>query len=342
MSKVSLPIVTNSAMATYRRCQREYRYAYVEGYRSTAETRALRFGTAWHVGLEVLFKGGELVDAQAAACAAIDDAYDGATLRALLSGYVARWGDEYMDSVVAVESEFRSPLVNPETGAASRTFQLGGKIDVLLRDGLIEHKTASRDIGFGSTYWHRLSMDGQVSTYFAGARALGVEPQRCIYDVVKKPGLRPSQVALVDADGVKIVHDANGARVRTKDGKKWRQTGDTEAGYILQTRVETVEEYEVRLLEDIAASPDRYYQRGEVVRLESEEREHALDVWLLTQNMKDTTRLGIAPRNTDACERYNSLCSYFGVCSGEASLEDTSRFVRLENVHAELSAEFAQ
>lgn len=339
--KRSLPIVTNSAMATYRRCQREYFHAYVQGYRSIADVDALRFGTAWHLGLEVLWKGGELGEAIDAACSAVESPYEGAKLRALLGGYVARWGDEYMDQVVAVESEFRSPLINPETGAPSRTFQLGGKIDVLLRDGLIEHKSSARDIGFGSTYWHRLSMDGQVSTYFAGARTLGVEPRKCIYDVVKKPGIRPSQVAYVDDDGVKIVHDANGARVRTKDGKKWRQTGDAELGYVLQSRIETPEEYEARLTEDIASNPDRYYQRGEVVRLETEEREHALDVWLLTQSMRETTRLGIAPKNTDACERYNSLCFLFPVCSGEASLEDQTRYQRLENVHAELSADFA-
>lgn len=208
-------------------------------------------------------------------------------------------------------------------------------------EGLITHNTTSEDIGFGSIYWRVLTMNSQVSTYYAGAKSLGHQIDGCIYDVVKKPSIRPSQVAYVDDDGVKIVHDADGNRVRTKDGKKWRQTGDTELGYVLQTRIETPEEYETRLTEDIAANPDKYYQRGEVVRLEAEEREAALDVWQITRAMREDELAGRHPRNADACKRYSSLCPYFAVCCGEATLEDASRYVRLENVHAELSADFA-
>jgi hypothetical protein len=190
----------------------------------------------------------------------------------------------------------------------------------------------------GSVYLQTLTMNSQVSTYYAGAKALGHDVQGCIYDVVKKPAIRPSQIPITDEQGTKIVLDANGARVRTKDGKKWRETGSTADGYVLQTRLETPDEYEARLIEDVAADPDRYYQRGEVVRLEAEEREHALDVWQLTQTMREADRLGAYPRNSDACRRFGRLCSYWEVCIGVASLEDASRFVRLENVHAELSA----
>jgi hypothetical protein len=46
--------------------------------------------------------------------------------RVLMRGYDARWSGE-VHTVVGVERQFRAPLVNPETGAASRTFELGGK-----------------------------------------------------------------------------------------------------------------------------------------------------------------------------------------------------------------------
>jgi hypothetical protein len=70
-------------------------------------------------------------------------------------------------------------LINPATGRASQTRQLGGKLDVLVRDQdsralIIEHKTSSEDLGPGSDYWRRLRMDPQISTYFVGARALGI------------------------------------------------------------------------------------------------------------------------------------------------------------------------
>ena len=42
------------------------------------------------------------------------------------------------------------------------------------------------------------------------------------------------------------------------------------------------------------------------------------------------------PRNPDACQRFGSLCCFYGVCCGEASLDDPSLFKRLTWVHPEL------
>lgn len=341
----SLTVVTNSAMSCYRRCPREYMYSYVLGYRSRIEQEALRIGTLIHQGLELWWKGADMADVLAVADKAAD-AYEAAKVRVMLRGYDARWSGERDSYVVrAVEAEFRAPLVNPGSGAPSRTFELGGKIDVLLDRGIVEHKTSSADLGLGSVYWQKLALNSQVSTYFAGARALGVEPERCIYDVLRKPGQRPSLVPITDEAGFKVVLDEQGERVYcktpSKGGPKPRETGDTKLGYVLQTRPETPEEYEERLTADVAADPDRHYQRGEVVRLEKEERDHAEDVWLLTQSMREAERANAFARNTDACERYHGMCSYWPVCSGEASIDDPSRYEKVENVHQELSAAVA-
>ena len=51
----------------------------------------------------------------------------------MLAGYDARWGShQYV--VLGVEQEFRAPLINPDTGHASRTWTLGGKLDVRVRE----------------------------------------------------------------------------------------------------------------------------------------------------------------------------------------------------------------
>lgn len=336
MSK-HLTVVTNSQLTCFRRCQREHDIMYRQGYRSVDDAEALRFGDLWHRGLEALFRGQGLDRAIAVATEGAADAYEAAKLRVLLTGYDARWDvAELGDQVVGVEETFVAPLVNPESGRSSNTFVLGGKLDVRMRQSFMEHKTTSDDIGMGSLYWRTLVLDSQVSTYYAGARQLGTEPQRCVYDVVKKPGIRPKQVPLVDVDGVKIVHDANGERVRTKDNKKWRETGDTASGYVLQTRDETPAEYEERLLADVVANPDAYYQRGEVVRLEAELREAQQDAWDTVRQMREAELAGRAPRNANACRRYGSVCSFFDVCSGTAQLTDTSRFGKVDNVHPEL------
>lgn len=333
-----LRTLTNSEMTVRRRCAREHHLSFELGYRPLEDAEALRIGTMLHAGLEMWWMGAELHRVLSEAVLGAVDEYEAAKVRVMLRGYDARWHGQHDPSdVVTVEREFRAPLVNPVTGAASRTFELGGKFDVLLGSSFVEHKSSSEEIGLGSAYWKRLQMDTQISTYYAGAKALGHEVTSCLYDVVRKPALRPSQVPVKDEDGVKIVLDGAGQRVRTKDGKKWRETGDTAQGYVLQTRLETPAEYEERLTEEIASNPDKYYQRGEVVRLESEEREAALDAWQLAREIREAELANAHPRNPNACLRYGRECGYFPVCCGVASLDDPTLYAKVASVHPELS-----
>lgn len=315
-----LRVITNSEMRTRRRCAREHHIAYDLGYRAIEDVEALRFGTLIHTGLELLWLGKGIDFALEAAVHGAVDEYETAKVRVMLRGYDARWGNEHHDEVVGVEQEFRAPLVNPKTGAASRTYELAGKLDVLLHRRFVEHKTTSSDIGMGSVYWRALTLDSQVSTYYAGARALGHEVDGCLYDVIRKPALRPLKATPVES------------RKYTKDGRLYAAQRESD---------ETPAEYELRLAEEVCANPDKYYQRGEVVRLEAEEREAQLDAWQLTRAMREDELAGRHPRNADACQRYGRVCPFFDFCCGTARLEDTSRFERVDNVHPELSAEAA-
>jgi hypothetical protein len=347
MSKTHLRVVTNSERTTARRCMREHHLAYDLGYRPIEDKEALRFGSMMHAGLEPRWLGVDIEQAIEIACAKAVDEFEAARTRVLLRGYHLRWADDDLSQVVGVEVEFRAPLINPETGAASRTWQLGGKIDVLFRNSFMEHKTTSKEIGVGSVYWRKLTLDPQVSSYYAGGKSLGYDIQECTYDVIRKIALRPSQVPLVDDSGYKIVLDANGERVYCKVerkgvGPKPRETGDAKLGYVLQTRPETVEEYEARITEEVASNPDKYFQRGTVVRLEKEEHEAMQDTWQLTRAMREAEVSGSFPRNPDACERFGSLCPFFAVCTGTASLDDASLYERVDNVHQELTFEAAQ
>jgi len=351
---MSTPTITNSQMRCFRRCPREHYYTYTLGYRGLREAAALRFGSLVHLGLEAYFRalktGMAPDDALAAALAALDaspdaDAYERARAVVALQGYHAMWAGEPLE-VIDVEAEFRAALVNPETGAASRTFQLGGKLDVLVRDRrddrvkLMEHKTTSEEIGAGSDYWKRLKIDPQVSTYFAGGAALGHTITECIYDVLGKPALRPGTVPLLDDAGLRIVLNADGVRVRTQKGA-WRQTGSTEDGYVVQTRAETAEEFRDRLVAHVAENPQRYYQRGTVVRLEQEMLDAAHDAWAIARQIREAELASRWPRNPDACVRWGRTCGFFDVCTGAASLDDPLQFRRVEHVHQELTPDAA-
>lgn len=251
---------------------------------------------------------------------ATTDPFDLARAQAMIVGYDARWGGEQYE-VIAVEAEFRAPLVNPESGAPSRTWTLGGKLDVLVRDPagrtlIVEHKTASGDVGPGSDYLKRLRLDGQVSVYYAGATALGHTVDGCLYDVLVKPGQRPLKATPPES------------RKYTKDGRLYAAQRD---------RDETPDEYRARVMAAVAEDPNAYFLRADVVRLEDEMREAMADVWDLGRALRENELAGRFPRNPDACVRYGRTCEFFGVCTGEASLDDTSLFRRVEAIHPELS-----
>jgi hypothetical protein len=345
-----MDILSNTRLKTARRCLRLHKLRFEDGWAPVVEAEALRFGTLIHLALAMwwasfasLLASERLAATLAALQGAEADPYDRAKASAMMIGYDTRWSDQAL-MPVAVEMEFRSKLINPETGHASRTWEEGGKLDAIARDVagnrmlVVEHKTSSEDISPGADYWRRLHMDSQVSFYFDGCDALGIPVDGCLYDVLEKPALRPAGVPILDGTGQRIVLDASGQRVKTAKGT-WRQTSSTADGYTLQTRPETPEEFQARCLEAISSDPAAYYQRGEVARLEADRAEARADVWQVAQALQMARRTGQWPRNPDACIFRGGTCAFWEVCSGQASLEDQTKYRRLENVNPELAAQ---
>jgi hypothetical protein len=166
---------------------------------------------------------------------------------------------------------------------------------------VMEHKTSSEDVGPGSVYWRKLTLDAQISIYYAGARSLGHEPDGVLYDVLRKPALRPLE--------------ANSKRKEPESPAAYRD----------------------RCVTDIAERPDHYYQRGVVVRLEDEEVDAAYDAWQTAEQVRASRNANRWPRNPDACTQYSRMCDYWEVCSGGASIDDPLLFERdTENPHREL------
>lgn len=350
MSNPTLRLMTSSRARSARACRRRHHLQYVLGYRPRVDAEALRFGTLLHLGLEAWWKAKQagqpveewLAAAQRALAERQVEEIELAKLQVLLTGYHLRWADEPYE-VIAVEQTFQGPLVNPATGRASQVWQLAGKLDVLVRDPrdgrtlIVEHKSSSEDVSPGSDYWRRLRMDGQVSVYFEGARFLGHTADACLYDVVGKLAHRPSAVPVLDEHGNKVVLDAKGERVKTAQGK-WRQTGDAAQGYVLQTRTETAEEFQGRIAAIVAESPEKYFARGDVHRLEADMADALTDVWQLAQSLREEELAGRAPRNPDACMQPGRTCPFLAVCAGEANIENAELYERIADVHPELAA----
>lgn len=318
--------LTSSRMKVARACLRLHKYEYIERYRPAREADDLRFGTLFHAGQEAWWNAWQRPadERLALALAAVSteaDPFDRVRAEELLAGYHARWLEEPYE-VLGVEIEFSTALRNPTTGQPSRIWVLGGKIDVVVRDLrtgdklTVEHKTSSEDISPGSEYWRRLKLDGQVSTYHEGARALGHEVAGCLYDVAWKPAIRP-------------------LKATPRDNRKYKRDGSLYANQ--RDADETPENFRLRLAEDVAAAPTKYFARGMVVRLESELREAAFDAWQLAKQLREAELAERAPRNPDACSRYGRTCAFLPVCCGEASLEDPALYRRSASATPELA-----
>ncbi len=321
-------LLTASRLKDARTCARLHHLKYTLRYRAAHAAEALRDGALLHGALEAWFLEPAPERKLAAALTVLDTAraagfepFAAARLEAMLTGYDARWRDEPIE-VLAIEAEFCAPLVNPETGRPSQTWQLAGKVDGLVRlpDGrvmLLEHKSSSEDVSPGSDYWRRLRLDSQVSIYYDGARALGHEVAGCVYDVLKKPAVRPQ-------------------RATPPEARKFTRAGELYKGQRLDD--ETPAEYGARCLDVIAADPNGHYQRGEVVRFADELDDARYDVWQTAVQLREADRAGRHPRNPDACVRYGRTCEFWRACTGEASLDDPTLFQRLDFVHPELTA----
>ena len=204
-----MQLLTASRMTSLLTCPRQHYWRYEVGLQATADGAALRFGSAWHRAMEARWRGAEFDVALAAAIpAGCDlDETQAATLSGLLAGYWAMhpFGDCNVRELHP-EIEFCLPL------AGSRTFQCAGKIDGLgvLHDGrlvLIEHKTTSDDLAPDSDYWLRLRANGQIMQYVLAARALGWQIEIILYDVTRKPAIRPKQGETPEAFGERLAAD---------------------------------------------------------------------------------------------------------------------------------------
>jgi hypothetical protein len=336
LGRVGLRIVSDSELRTLRACMRRHKYAYVMRRRPLSKSDALAFGTLWHEVLEAWWKcmHGAAEIRMATAVHVLRgredvDPYTMVLLEELLLAYTARWMDSTLrpaslpDGSPAVEVQFVMHLTNPDTGRNSQTFMRGGKVDVVAVDDatgeevIVEHKTTASDIEEGSPYLRKVrALDTQVSTYMSGARALGFKPTKCVYDVVRKPALRPLKATPVES-------------------RKYTQKGFLYANQ--RENDESPEEYRLRIRAEIEEKPDRYLARVDIVRLEEEEREHAADVWNWTQILHDAERTGRFPKNPDACGQFGTPCPYLVVCEGMADINDNSLYRTAETEHEELA-----
>jgi hypothetical protein len=253
----------------------------------------------------------------------------------LLYGYDARWHDAgYIPELV--EGVLSANLCNPAGNGKSRTFDIGGKLDVVAnyngRRVLIDHKTTTQDISDPSApYWRQLVVEGQVNHYMLLQWMHGEKCDDAVWDVVRKPAIAPKKLS-----------KAERAAVTAYGGKYFGEpVSQASKDALLKDERETLELYENRLRHDCTYErPNWYFARRSFPRLDKEILDYAHEIWQHSQDIlytressRNTGRL--PPRNSGACMLYGTPCKFLGICSDHDTAE-SDRWQRKQNVHPEL------
>lgn len=359
-------LLTHTSMSTFAQCRRKYQLRYILGLVPDREPGYFRFGGAYHLAHEVLGKTGSLERAVEAVRERYNDlppwarnnteaqaelAVECETVVRLFCGWHWRWAsDEYLSAnpeervdVLQAEESFALPILNPETGGTAKAHRRAGKRDQLIsyqsRTLLREFKTTGDDIAPESDYWRHLRIDAQISNYFLSYETEGVQLDGVLYDVVRKPSIRPKQIPTLDGDGKKIVVDKQtGERLKNKDGKSWKQSVSDSSTQELLSRTETPSEYGDRLTQDIGERPDWYFARREAPRLASDIEEFKADLWMKHVAIMHAKRMGHFPRESRSCFAMGK-CPYFDLCANNWIPEGSDMpegFVLTDDYHPEL------
>jgi hypothetical protein len=168
---------TTSMVKCFKQCRKKYQFEYIEQIKPIQTPAALKRGTLYHLGLEMLLAGAKLEDIKAALIQremANSEEYGlefdpiPAGLAYLMVEAFYRESGYTSWKIHAIEKKFEV-----STGYAKR---LVGKIDALVeKDGnyfLIEHKSTTRWDGDGAEYLHNLLWDEQPTNYLYAIRRM--------------------------------------------------------------------------------------------------------------------------------------------------------------------------
>jgi hypothetical protein len=305
--EVSLQKLTCSRMRSFKTCRKADHYRYQIGLRPIEDGFALRYGQAAHGAVEILENEGIESAVEFCLSASLRTDYDLQQLAAQIRAYYWRWclypqpNDPVVEQLIETEQSFCLPLVNPATGAASRTFERAGKKDakIVLRGfGTTFRETKTTGDSLDDRYWRLLLIDPQVSYYFAAAQDSGDNTDAVLYDVIRKPAMKPLKATPVDK------------RKYTKDGKLYANLREVD---------ETPHEWGERLLADMIERPDFYLQRRIIPRLEQSIDEFRNEVWDIAKDILQAQNLDRWYRNPS--HQNCDFCPYFDFCTGLQQLD---------------------
>lgn len=192
-------IWTSSSLKLFRLCKRKFFWKYIARISPAYRDVNLMVGSAFHEAMEHLYTSPkewssdipvgirDELEQERVENADFYDADEFAKLETGMEAFVGMangYADHYMDEALALEGH----SVEQEFLLDMGDFDLSGSIDLLMDDGIMEHKTVSK---LSEPYIRRLPMDTQIRCYLYGAQNyFDVDARRVTYNVVRKAGLK--------------------------------------------------------------------------------------------------------------------------------------------------------
>jgi hypothetical protein len=290
----SAPMVSTYTMwSLFRNCRKAVEWRYLEQLVPVTRDRNLHFGSIIHECLQTWHERRDLDDVVALINRLCPNRQQDENQRrdwhlaiAMMRAYAERYAAEEFE-IVALEKAFEGPIVNPATGAASRSFVLAGKVDGIVRIGgeyfVLEHKTAAQIDG---DYLEKLWTDFQITIYsYYIEQTMGIPITGILYNVLVKAKLQQGRGETEDE------YQTRRAELLAKS-----KTGKTTAKRKLP---ESDAEFQQRLAEKYA-DPEMFHR--ETLYL-SRDRFDILrsELWELTQAFLDARRRSVFYQNTGIC-----------------------------------------
>jgi hypothetical protein len=321
-------VTTYSFWNTFRNCRKACEWRYLKELVPISRDHALSFGTLIHTCLEI-WHGGSGLDGvldfidRSLPNRAQDESQksDWHLARAMMTGYTAHYPIEEFE-VIALEKTFAGRIVNPATGACSRSLTIAGKVDGIVRRGrehyILEHKTASQ---VDADYLERLWTDLQITMYAHHIeQTLGIRIAGVIYNVLVKAKLQQGK------GETEAEFESRRAELLAKS-----KTGKSSATRKLP---EPDEAFQERLLAKYA-EPGMFY-REELYISRDQFDAMKSDVWEFSQQFLDSRRRGAFCRNTSYCFANHRTCAYFALCRSGESENVIANFYERKPPHEEL------
>jgi hypothetical protein len=323
-------LTTYSFWNAFRNCRKACEWRYLRELVPISRDQALSFGTLIHTCLE-MWHGGSGLDAvldfidRSLPNRAQDESQksDWHLATAMMNGYAARYPTEDFE-IVALEKTFEGKIINPATGACSRSLNIAGKVDGIVRMRatrecyILEHKTASQ---VDADYLERLWTDLQITLYAHYIeQTLGIKVAGVIYNVLVKAKLQQGK------GETEAEFEARRAELLAKS-----KTGKSSATRKLP---ESDEDFQARLAAKYG-EPDMLHREALYISRDQFDAMRS-DLWELTQQFLDCRRRDAFYRNTSYCFANHRTCAYFPLCRSNGSENVIANFYETKPPHEEL------